>query len=110
MGLLWVDASKKKYVTDEKHDELVNELIGDRADRKEEALARLGIDEEQVQEIPPVFFEGYASGAPTKNGRQYFAFHSGQNIFVTPTKQLTCLLYTSPSPRDYAASRMPSSA
>ncbi|WP_460381824.1 hypothetical protein [Staphylococcus aureus] len=23
---------------------------------------------------------------------------------------LTCLLYTSPSPRDYAASRMPSSA
>ena len=25
-------------------------------------------------------------------------------------RQLTCLLYTSPSPRDYAASRMPSSA
>ena len=32
----------------------------------------------------------------------------------TPIKSLatisTCLLYTSPSPRDYAASRMPSSA
>ena len=27
-----------------------------------------------------------------------------------PTLLLTCLLYTSPSPRDYAASRMPSSA
>ena len=26
------------------------------------------------------------------------------------TKVLDCLLYTSPSPRDYAASRMPSSA
>ena len=25
-------------------------------------------------------------------------------------KSVTCLLYTSPSPRDYAASRMPSSA
>ena len=25
-------------------------------------------------------------------------------------KHITCLLYTSPSPRDYAASRMPSSA
>ena len=25
-------------------------------------------------------------------------------------ENLTCLLYTSPSPRDYAASRMPSSA
>ena len=26
------------------------------------------------------------------------------------SKNLACLLYTSPSPRDYAASRMPSSA
>ena len=26
------------------------------------------------------------------------------------TEPMTCLLYTSPSPRDYAASRMPSSA
>ena len=26
------------------------------------------------------------------------------------TPEMTCLLYTSPSPRDYAASRMPSSA
>ena len=31
----------------------------------------------------------------------------GQDL---PTYDLTCLLYTSPSPRDYAASRMPSSA
>ena len=29
---------------------------------------------------------------------------------VFPTRSHTCLLYTSPSPRDYAASRMPSSA
>ena len=28
----------------------------------------------------------------------------------TPTKDLTCLLYTSPSPRDRTRSRMPSSA
>ena len=28
----------------------------------------------------------------------------------TFTKNYNCLLYTSPSPRDYAASRMPSSA
>ena len=33
-------------------------------------------------------------------------------IFVNPIfrKKGICLLYTSPSPRDYAASRMPSSA
>ena len=29
---------------------------------------------------------------------------------VIKTNKKTCLLYTSPSPRDYAASRMPSSA
>ena len=31
-------------------------------------------------------------------------------IFLTLILSLHCLLYTSPSPRDYAASRMPSSA
>ena len=37
----------------------------------------------------------------------------GYNNIVTRTSaelDLSCLLYTSPSPRDYAASRMPSSA
>ena len=29
---------------------------------------------------------------------------------IEPLTPFTCLLYTSPSPRDYAASRMPSSA
>ena len=31
-------------------------------------------------------------------------------VFHYPDQNITCLLYTSPSPRDYAASRMPSSA
>ena len=33
-------------------------------------------------------------------------------LYITPLRALNrdCLLYTSPSPRDYAASRMPSSA
>ena len=31
-------------------------------------------------------------------------------FFFRPRQPATCLLYTSPSPRDYAASRMPSSA
>ena len=38
----------------------------------------------------------------------------GEKIFTDETVDVTypytCLLYTSPSPRDYAASRMPSSA
>ena len=32
------------------------------------------------------------------------------NRLLVNGKNITCLLYTSPSPRDYAASRMPSSA
>ena len=35
--------------------------------------------------------------------------HMGQ-FFLEGDETLVCLLYTSPSPRDYAASRMPSSA
>ena len=31
-------------------------------------------------------------------------------VHVKNHKSISCLLYTSPSPRDYAASRMPSSA
>ena len=34
----------------------------------------------------------------------------GGSIINMAREQMACLLYTSPSPRDYAASRMPSSA
>ena len=35
---------------------------------------------------------------------------SGNREYLDPTKADTCLLYTSPSPRDIGESRMPSSA
>ena len=43
-------------------------------------------------------------------GRKYIGgtFKNVQKLQLAP--EHTCLLYTSPSPRDYAASRMPSSA
>ena len=57
------------------------------------------------------------------NGSKGFGFitndETGEDIFVHVTSldginlnegDKVCLLYTSPSPRDYAASRMPSSA
>ena len=40
----------------------------------------------------------------------YFVPFSSTNIFYTYSKDTTCLLYTSPSPRDRQKSRMPSSA
>ena len=39
-----------------------------------------------------------------------FAFAYVEKYAPSKQQLKTCLLYTSPSPRDYAASRMPSSA
>ena len=51
------------------------------------------------------------TGAVLQNVLNNIISNVGENAtfagVATPT---TCLLYTSPSPRDYAASRMPSSA
>ena len=41
---------------------------------------------------------------------QEFNFSKIKIILTKCNPPITCLLYTSPSPRDYAASRMPSSA
>ena len=38
------------------------------------------------------------------------ASHAHLSTALVPDRSVSCLLYTSPSPRDYAASRMPSSA
>ena len=40
----------------------------------------------------------------------YLQLHAYMLRIAIPYGILSCLLYTSPSPRDYAASRMPSSA
>ena len=41
------------------------------------------------------------------SGKSSLAFDT---IYAEGQRRYVCLLYTSPSPRDYAASRMPSSA
>ena len=57
----------------------------------------------------PLFVAGPAfAGGPRIRGQRnvYHEEHCYKNV----EKYIPCLLYTSPSPRDYAASRMPSSA
>ena len=49
-------------------------------------------------------YEGVNSARETQN------FYKNLGIFAGLLLLAACLLYTSPSPRDYAASRMPSSA
>ena len=46
-----------------------------------------------------------------ENGMLFLHFESGREVLVYPKGRAhTCLLYTSPSPRDGLLSRMPSSA
>ena len=61
-----------------------------------------------------------ASGLTQKGGNQRTKtiihrilsdlFKAIEDLDITSDEYWACLLYTSPSPRDYAASRMPSSA
>ena len=51
----------------------------------------------------------FLSGLST-NFTHHRAYVSGDEIRHIDWRVYSCLLYTSPSPRDYAASRMPSSA
>ena len=43
-------------------------------------------------------------------GNHYFPFDSIKSEYFSKSELTTCLLYTSPSPRDRTRSRMPSSA
>jgi len=44
------------------------------------------------------------------NWKRYISFYNSMQIDTARTSPYTCLLYTSPSPRDLSTSRMPSSA
>ena len=55
--------------------------------------------------------EAVADTKKVKSAHNDLMLISGQlPVFTKAKKSIACLLYTSPSPRDYAASRMPSSA
>ena len=46
----------------------------------------------------------------TRGTRQVALTPEGERLATAATEAMTCLLYTSPSPRDLSTSRMPSSA
>ena len=60
-----------------------------------------------------VFLDGKTSGITTvgiNTTDGNITFDANSNVVVTGIITATCLLYTSPSPRDISGSRMPSSA
>ena len=56
----------------------------------------------------PETFQIHAKGVDIRDVLRMLSEESRRNIVAT--KDITCLLYTSPSPRDRQRSRMPSSA
>ena len=77
----------------------------------------LTIDREKLEKMRGhkgmvIWFTGLSgSGKSTLANALNEVLHlDGFSTFVLDGDNISCLLYTSPSPRDYAASRMPSSA
>ena len=62
----------------------------------------------KLKEISYIHAEGYPA-AEMKHGPIALIDKDMPSVFIAP-KDKTCLLYTSPSPRDLSTSRMPSSA
>ena len=60
--------------------------------------------------VPISLSEGLAAGKPTFAAMGMTAAYAGAPAAATAAEGETCLLYTSPSPRDRTRSRMPSSA
>ena len=64
------------------------------------AIERAGVEAGEVEDV--IFGCGQPEGATGHN--------IGRNVAIAGGCPVTCLLYTSPSPRDIGESRMPSSA
>jgi hypothetical protein len=84
----------KKYVTDQAYLNLVIKQVGSLEDRQAQALNKLGLDVDQVQEIPPVGFQGYAFLTDSIKDMKHdkVRFTAGDQ-FVTATKELTWLFF-----------------
>lgn len=84
----------QKYVTDDEYMVLVDELVGAIDDRKSRALSRLGLDEDQVKEIPPVSFQGYTFlEGDVKGVKRDLMRLTASRRLITPTRELTWLFF-----------------
>jgi hypothetical protein len=84
----------KTFTTDAEYLEIVNEQVGSLEDRKARALSKLGLDEEQVNEIPPVCFQGFTFLEDDVKGIKHdWVRLTSNDRLVLPTKELTWLFF-----------------
>ena len=80
----------------------VSEVVGRRVRLKKAGREWKGLSPFNKEKTPSFFVNDQKMG--------WFDFSSGKNGSIFDFVMMTCLLYTSPSPRDGLLSRMPSSA
>ena len=74
------------------------------------------LDNLGAAQLPVTLARGHGARVTDTRGRAYWDFYGGHAVTLLGqahprwVEALTCLLYTSPSPRDLSTSRMPSSA
>ena len=71
---------------------------------------RICIDDLEVQDAELIVAFEAIEEASASISLTYFEVATLAALWIFRERDVDCLLYTSPSPRDYAASRMPSSA
>ena len=81
--------------------------------KKRKRISRRRLAGQRVMSHVPIFHLGTGQHKPVTAARRFIA-EEGINapaiLNVRRNEHTTCLLYTSPSPRDQRGSRMPSSA
>jgi len=84
----------KTFATDADYLNIVKEQVGSLESRKTRALSRLGVDEDQVCEIPPVCFQGFTQLEHDVKGiKNDWILLTANGHIVTPTQELTWLFF-----------------
>ena len=79
---------------------------------KPDAVAKGHVDEicKRLEDSGLLIINKQSLHLDQQKAEGFYAEHKGKPFFEDLVKFMTCLLYTSPSPRDVEESRMPSSA
>ena len=116
--LIWslLDTSAEGEILAELHDEIQQELMAEiKSDELVKIISDLEVDElvDILQNLPKVKVESVLSKIARRDSeriRTVLEYSEDSAGGLLNTDVISCLLYTSPSPRDLSTSRMPSSA
>lgn len=71
------DGCLSKHMSDQEYDAMLSARLGD---FKQRALNKIGLDESELQEIPPVHFQGYVKNSWERRGKDNICRYSSYQI------------------------------